>query len=293
MINLNSSKEEIKKMHIALQESSEYVIADIETTGYSPKKGGRIIEIAAVKFKDGKVHSGFHTYINPEQKIPKKITKLTGITDEMVADKRTIIPVMNDFAKFLGNAVFIAHKKSFDWDTYLKPYLLQAGYAVNNESVCTVELAKVYYPELKSYKLDVVAEHVGVKIEQHHAGWSDVKALSEIVAHMKQLEFAPIEMKHHSENLSLFAEEPIAESTTLETFRIKNVSYWEKKVSSKLMKRLYVTLDVGTVFFDYNTNHWANKDVNKTINFEEIEQRVLRFKNKRALSDYIKQTVSI
>lgn len=80
----------VKKEVSIIQENEEFVIVDIETVGFKPvvgkdkqKKG--IIEIAALKVKDGFIVDKFHSFVNPEQRISKKITDITGITDDDVA----------------------------------------------------------------------------------------------------------------------------------------------------------------------------------------------------------------
>lgn len=285
MLTLGLSDKQ-KKMHYYLYSSDSFVLVDIETTGFSIQKGARIIEIAALKYEKGRIVSGFHQYVNPEQKIPAKITELTGVTNEMVADKLTVIPAIKMFGQYLGDLPLIAHNKSFDWDRFLQPYLRQAGYAANNPTVCTVELSKLYLPKLASYKLDVVADYFNIKIEQHHAGWADVKALCEIVLEMRKLNVEALNDEEINE-LGLNEKKVIAEPVN---FKIKNVSYWEKSVTNaKTMRRLYVTLDLGTVFYDYTNACWTNKDVASVLNFDELEARVIRFKNKRSLEDYIKK----
>lgn len=282
VIDLRNTTERVQTMNHYLQTANEYVVLDIETTGFSPKKGGRIIEIAALKYKDGKIDSEFHQYINPELKIPKEIVELTGITDEMVQNKPTIIPVIKQFAEFLGNSLVIAHNSLFDWDRYLKFYLFAAGISATNPVSCSATLAKHYFPELKEHKLNVVANYLGIAIEQHHAGWSDTKTLGEIVLIMKKLEIYSSDSLF--ETLELETTKKKQQENVVESFKIKRVSYWEKPISkTKILKRLYVLMDIGTVFYDYTTSCWANKDVSKTINFNEVEARVLRFRNASSL----------
>ena len=79
---------------------SSYVAFDFETTGLSPTKD-RIIEIAAIRFVDGIISDRFVTLVNPDQSIPAMITKITGITNQMVADKPHEKEILNDLISFI------------------------------------------------------------------------------------------------------------------------------------------------------------------------------------------------
>ena len=91
----------------------EYVILDLETTGLS-KKRHRITEIAAVRIKNKKIVDEFQTLVNPKQRIPSFITRLTGITNDMVREAEPIEKVLPSFLDFLGDHTIVAHCATFD-----------------------------------------------------------------------------------------------------------------------------------------------------------------------------------
>src|SRR5690606_7185535 len=93
--------------------AAEYVVFDIETTGLSVT-GSKIIELAAVRMKEGRELARFSTFVNPHEPIPHHISQLTGITDDMVKDAPDIEPVLRDFLAFVGDAVLVAHNARFD-----------------------------------------------------------------------------------------------------------------------------------------------------------------------------------
>ena len=85
-----------------------FVVFDIETTGFSPKKN-KIIEIGAVKVVDGRITDKFSSFVNPDVPIPFDIEKLTGINDSMVLSYPKIDVILPQFLEFVGDAVLVAH----------------------------------------------------------------------------------------------------------------------------------------------------------------------------------------
>ena len=92
---------------------NEFVVFDTETTGLTPSRD-RIIELAGVRFVDGKPTEIFETFINPERPISPEVTAINHITDEMVANAPTIAQVLPAFEEFVGNSPLVAHNMTFD-----------------------------------------------------------------------------------------------------------------------------------------------------------------------------------
>jgi len=159
--------------------NSEYVVFDVETTGLDSGKD-RIIEIGAVKIKNGKIEDTFGTYVNPGIPIPEKITQLTGINDSHVADAPRIEQILPEFIKFIGESVIAAHNASFDMG-FLKKSAGDAGIEIDNTVLDTLQLGRVLFPQLKSHKLNVLASHLDVKLENHHRAVDDARAAGEIL----------------------------------------------------------------------------------------------------------------
>lgn len=164
----------------------DLVILDIETTGLSPYRHG-ITEIAAVKVREGKVIDEFHSMVNPEQPIPRFITKLTGITEDMVADAPHVRQVLSDLHKFMEGAIFVGHNVGFDHkfiDHYSKKHF---GFGFSNEVLCTCKLARRLLPELPSKKLTAICEHFNIENKQAHRAMNDVLATNAILNQMQEL----------------------------------------------------------------------------------------------------------
>ncbi|HBZ6547007.1 TPA: PolC-type DNA polymerase III [Clostridium perfringens] len=157
----------------------EYVVFDIETTGFS-SKNDKIIEIGAVKLKDGEIVDSFSTFVDPKVNIPYKITELTSITQNMVNGQPTIDEVLPKFMEFVGDSVLVAHNAAFDVG-FIKKNLMDMGKTLNNPVMDTVPLARYLYPDLKKVKLNLVAKHLGISLENHHRAVDDAKATAEIL----------------------------------------------------------------------------------------------------------------
>lgn len=156
----------------------EYVVFDIETTGFS-SASDRIIEIGAVKVQGGKIVDRYSTFVNPEVPIPFEITKLTSISDDMVVESPTIDVILPEFLEFVGDAVLVAHNAGFDVG-FIKENAKRLGLKSKYTYLDTVALARVLLPTLAKYKLNVVAKALNISLENHHRAVDDAAATAEI-----------------------------------------------------------------------------------------------------------------
>ena len=156
----------------------EFAVFDIETTGLEAEKD-KITEIGAVKIKNGTVTDAFSTFVNPGIYIPEFITKLTGITDEMVKDAPDTEKALDGFSEFVGGLPVVAHNASFDTG-FIKYNVKKYGRKFGNAAIDTLQLSRSLFPELGKYKLNIVARHLGVKLENHHRAVDDAGATAHI-----------------------------------------------------------------------------------------------------------------
>ncbi len=155
----------------------EFIVLDTETTGLS-SENDRIIEIGAVRMKDGQILESFDTFIDPERSISPKITELTSITNEMVADAPKEAEGLQLFLDFVGDATtLVAHNAPFDMG-FLNAALKRNGIERSFASVDTVVLARKLYPTLKNHKLDTVVNHLKVGEFHHHRACDDADVLA-------------------------------------------------------------------------------------------------------------------
>ena len=155
-----------------------FIVFDIETTGLSFKHD-KITEIGAIKINNGEVVDQFSALVNPGVKIPQKIIELTGITDEMVKNKATIDEVLPKFLEFIGQNPIVAHNANFD-TSFIKENCSLLNLNFNNPILDTLSLSRLLVPKLKRYKLNNLAKHFKVNLENHHRAVDDAKATAEI-----------------------------------------------------------------------------------------------------------------
>ncbi len=163
--------------------SSTYCILDIETTGLS-FRSDKITELAVIKYKDGKIIDKYETFVNPEMKIPKHITKITGITDEMVKNAPKKEEVIKEFLEFIGDdSILVAHNADFDIG-FIKYIVEKMNLEMNHTYIDTLILARMLYTELSRFSQGSIAEHLKIKVEVAHRAMDDVKILSKIFENM-------------------------------------------------------------------------------------------------------------
>ena len=161
---------------------TEYCVLDLETTGISHITE-KITEIGIIKIKNGKEIDTFETFVNPEKHIPEQVQEITHITDEMVANAPKIEEVLPKMIEFIGDSVVVTHNTDFDV-TWLKHNYEKYGYKWENTYIDTLRLAKAMYPEFTKYKLGIIAEKLGIKVEVAHRALDDVKTLVQVFNQM-------------------------------------------------------------------------------------------------------------
>ncbi len=163
---------------------STFVVFDIESTGFY-KDTCRVIEIGAVKIKNGEIIDSWSTFVNPECKIPKEITELTSITDSQVKDAKVFSEQIDDFLAFCEGSVMVAHNANFDMG-FMKEEAKRCGKSFDFPYLDTMVLARCMYKELHNHKLDTLCKHLKVINAHHHRAVDDAKATAEVFVKMLQ-----------------------------------------------------------------------------------------------------------
>lgn len=181
-----ASSESSRKMIVS---EATFVLTDVETTGTSPTSN-RVIEIGAVKLRDGEVVDRFDQLVNPQRSIPNRITQITGITTGMVFDAPSIQDVLPDYLDFLGDAIFTAHNATFD-SGFINAELERANHeTLSNETLCTLRLARRLLPGLDSKGLSRLTSFYDIDVPDRHRALGDAEATSVVLRRLlRQLDF--------------------------------------------------------------------------------------------------------
>ncbi len=164
---------------------SQFVVFDIETTGLD-RENEQITEIGAVKVKNGEIIDRWSTFVNPQKSIPEEIVTLTGISDQMVEDAPVISEILPEFFEFSKDSVLVAHNADFD-TSFIKRDAKKYNLEYNFCCLDTLVLSRCMFPNLRNYKLDTIANHLDVILDNHHRAVDDAKATAD--AFVKMISF--------------------------------------------------------------------------------------------------------
>jgi DNA polymerase III subunit epsilon len=158
----------------------DFVVVDLETTGGSPNHD-RIIEIAAVRVRNGQIRERWQSLVNPETTVPPFITGLTGITTGLVANAPRFADVAGVFRDFVGDGVVTAHNASFDL-SFLRRELarLDESFAPA-ATLCTLKLARRLMPELRSHSLEAMVRALDLPSRRSHRALPDALAAADLL----------------------------------------------------------------------------------------------------------------
>ncbi len=158
--------------------NADFVVFDIETTGFSPVNN-KIIEIGAVKIRQGEITDRFSVFVNPGVPIPFEIEKLTSINDSMVMDAPPIEAILPQFLDFCQDAVLVAHNANFDM-SFIMENAKRQGISRKFTFVDTLGIARVLLTHQAKHTLDAVAKTLSISLENHHRAVDDAECTAHI-----------------------------------------------------------------------------------------------------------------
>lgn len=163
----------------------DFVVVDTETTGLRPGPD-RVIEVAAMRLRGGKVVDSFQSVVNPGRYLPPFIVKFTGITQEMVEDAPTAKEILPAFFQFIDDATLVGHNLGFDLNflTY-EARLLRQNCPL--DGLDTLLLARRFLSGLKRFKLDMVAAHLKIQANNRHRALGDVETTAAVFLRILEL----------------------------------------------------------------------------------------------------------
>ena len=226
----------------------DYVCVDIETSGIRAK-WDKIIEIGAVKVRDGKIIDTFSELINPGIAIPTYITDLTGITNDMLQGRPGIEQVLPRFITFTGDDYLLGHNVIFDY-SFLKQNAMNLNLEFQKSGMDTLKIARKTLPKLESRALDYLCTYYGIKDENHHRAFNDAEVTSKLYLILME-QFA-------AEQPNIFEPEEF-------TYRVKKmppITERQKKYLNDLIRAHHIHPD-----FDINTltKNEASRKIDKIL----------------------------
>ncbi len=157
-----------------------FSIIDTETTGMRPGSA-RVIDIGIIRVENGIVTERYETLVNPGERVPYFITRLTGITDSMLESAPPFSDVALEVERLLSGAVFVAHNAAFDYG-FMKYEFTRAGIDWSADTLCTVALSRRLDPFATSHSLDAVIDRYGIGVGDRHRALPDAEAVWEFVS---------------------------------------------------------------------------------------------------------------
>lgn len=258
-----------------LDSGKDLIVFDLETTGLSAAKE-RIIEIAAIKYRVEKTDTGrydmvetdvYHQYINPERKLDDAIINLTGITDEQLASQPTEAECIDSIQAFFDGCIISGYNiDSFDVKFMNELYGRFGRFFRPGDTIDCIKMARnrlLKDTDVENFKLATVGAHFGISFEAHSA-IEDTRTTGKLIQIF----------------LHEYADEETTGRTQAEgTLRghVNSVSFWE---GFKGYSRIYVNMDIGTVYYDLRSAVWGGKDIDTAeLDMEWLESEAFRIAN--------------
>lgn len=218
---------------------NDYVALDLETTGLNPKRD-RIIEVGAVRVRDGRVTESFQSFVNPGRVLNEMVCGLTGITEEMLRNAPDEGEIMTEILNFIGEDILVGHRILFDY-SFLKRLAVNRKLVFERKGIDTLKLARKFLPELESRRLGYLCGYYGIEHTAHRA-LGDAAAASELYQKLAEFyynekDFAPQEL----------------------IFKIKK----ETPASKPQKERLYKLIDKHKIVMEYDIDKLTKSEASR------------------------------
>ncbi len=140
-------------------DQNRFIAVDVETTGFSPSRGDRVIEIGAVALQTLQIVGEFHSLINIGRRIPRSAVRVHGITEDMLLGQPTPEEALPKLHAFIADGVLVAHNARFD-AAFLRHEFGRLGLGLSNGYRCTLEMSRRRFPRLRDHTLEAVYRHL-------------------------------------------------------------------------------------------------------------------------------------
>ena len=197
-----------------MAESLREIVFDTETTGFNYSGDDRLVEVGCIEMINhtptGKT---FHRYINPEREVPEAVVKVHGLTTEFLSDKPTFAEIADDFIKFIGDAMLVAHNAVFDINFINAEFRRLGMPEVSwDRMVDTLAISRKKNPHLARHSLDALCVRYGIDNSNRdlHGALLDARLLAEVYIELlggKEVDF--FKQQDASEHINSLTDAPV------------------------------------------------------------------------------------
>lgn len=227
---------------------NSYVALDLETTGLNPKMD-RILEIGAIKVKEGKIIDSYQTFVDAGVVISERIKELTGIQDYMIAAGKKPEAAMNELVEFCEDYILLGHNIQFDF-SFIKRWTVNHKLTFDKNGIDTLKISKKLLSHLEKRSLEYLCKYYHIEHNNKHRAYDDAKAASDLYQLLAE--------EYSCENEELFHPYPLIYQAKKEVpITIKQKSYL-----NDLLKYHKIEIDYE---IDSLTKNEASRIIDKII----------------------------
>jgi len=168
-------------------EACRFAVVDVESTGWHPGRGGRIMEIAVVEVQGGAVRPRFETLVDPQAPVSPFATRLTGITGAALRGAPTFAGIADGLVRALAGAVFVAHNARFDWMFIAAELERERGLLLQGPRLCTLRLSRRLVRNVAGRRLDRLTDYFGIQNRARHRAGGDAEATAHLLVRLLDL----------------------------------------------------------------------------------------------------------
>jgi len=163
----------------------DFVIFDVETTGLNPQAGDRIVEIAAIRYKNGRSQGSFSSLVNPQREISPAAFEVNHISQEMVSRAPLAEEIIPKFLQFISGGCLAGYNVGFDL-SFLENEIKLIGESkpVDIQVVDVLQMARRILPGVERYGLASISHHIGINTPQEHRALGDVELTAGVFSHL-------------------------------------------------------------------------------------------------------------
>lgn len=219
----------------------KYAIIDIETTGGMTNRD-KITEVGIVIHDGENIIEEYESLVNPGRSIPPNITRITGITNEMVREAPPFYEIAKTIVEMTEGAIFVAHNVRFDYG-FIRKAFEELGYTYTKRQLCTVRLSRKAFPGLNSYSLGNLIKHFNISVNARHRALDDARATAIILGKI-------LSVQKNDSHVKLLVNEGIKESRL------------PRNISLEFLHELPESTGVYYFFNEYGTPVYIGKSIN-------------------------------